>query len=838
MASIRAMRWWQFYILPGIRAFYRDTRSGELTLLFAALFLAVAAVTSVSLLADRVQQALDNRSAQMHGGDLVVRSDRPFSDATLKQAETLGLDRSLAVSMSSMASSDEAMRLVSLRAVDTNYPLKGSIDIQGPEGDVITLQNGPINGEAWVDPQLATLLNLNIGDVLALGESEFLVAGLIAHEPDRSVQFINFAPRVLIALDDLPATGLVGPGSRVHYRLSLAGPSAAVERFQHWLEPRLERSQSFVLPGSESPEIERTLKRAENFLMLVSLLTVVVAAVAVALAARHFNRRHQVGVAIMRCLGASQRQCSGLFLTEFFLLALGAATLGTVLAFAVQSVLVSVAAALLDVSLPAASWRPIIYGFLTAFVLLAGFAYPPLAQLRHISPAVVLRRQVKRVLRGQALSYLPGLLIFYLFTLALADDWRSGGVVLLGFIVSLGVFALLSLGLLQILASLRKRLAQHPHWRLVLAGLLRRRGLAVLQLSALATGLLVLLLLVVTRTDLLDGWRATIPDSAPNTFLINIQADQRDGVRDFLDQAGLQVPEAAPMVRARIARINQQEIKSDDYSDDRARGLIEREFNLSYLNQLPQSNEITHGRWLNPDKNEVSLEAGVAKTLGLGLGDEIRFEVAGQAVDVTVTSLREVKWDSFDVNFFAVLTEKALASAPATYITSFYLPPDKQELTNSLLKKFPNLTVFDVAALISQVRSLLSQAIQGVQLLFLFTLSAATVVLITAFLATRQERIHEVAILRVLGARSMQLRQGLIFELTLLGVFAGLFAAGAAWLIASALAYYVFEFRLAFSLTVWVLGPLAGVVCSWLAGWLALKGVLSTAPLAILREVA
>lgn len=833
------MRVWSRFLAPGLRALKRDWRSGELGLLALSLLIAAAAVSSVGFLSDRVSKALDRSSAQMLGGDLVLAADEPIAREVFDRADALGVEASGYRVMSSMANSEGGMRLVSLKAVDASYPLRGELLLRG-EGSAQgrAAAGGPPPGSIWVDPQLTGLLGVDVGDVVTLGESSLRIAGVIAYEPDRGVQFINVAPRVMMRLDELSATGLLGPASRVRDVAKFAGPETAVDAFRRWLEPRLEPGQRLTEPGEARPEIQRSLDRAYQFLTLVALLTVVIAAVAVALAARRFSRRHRDGVAVMRCLGAARRQLAVMFCVELLLLALCAASLGVALAYLIQAGLAQLVASLLDVDLPRPSWGPAWHGYAASLLILAGFVLPPLSSLYRVPPMRVLRQSHGEWAPRTAVAYGAGLVSFFLLAWWISGDARLSALVSGGFVAGLAVFYGVAYGAIRLLGGLAGTMRKASSLRFALRGMVRRPGLATAQVCALSVGLMVLLLLTLTRIDLLDGWRGTLPADAPNTFLINIQPDQREAVGGRLAEAGIRAGEPAPMIRGRLVAINDEPVDARRYEDERAQRMVEREFNLSHMPALPESNTLAAGRWLDAEGSEVSLETGLADTLAIGLGDTLTFDVAGQPVRVSVTSLREVKWDSFDVNFFALMSPAALEGAPATYITSFYLPPDRLALGQRLVSEFPNLTVVDVGAILGHVRRIVEQAILAVQLLFLFTVAAGIQVLAAAFAATRDERIHEVAVLRVLGAGATRLRRTQVIELLALGGLSGALAALGSLLLARLLAERVFEFSLGWPWWPWLAGVAGGALISCLGGGWALRGVLRTPPLRMLREAA
>ncbi|HEY9280970.1 MAG TPA: FtsX-like permease family protein, partial [Eoetvoesiella sp.] len=780
---------WFSNIHSGLRALRRDWHSGELRLLMLALVVAVAAVTSVGFLSDRVGRALERNAAQMLGADLVMQSDSPIGQSFFDQARIRQLDVTQTMLFPSMVSSASDSQLISLKAVGDGYPLRGKVKVSDSiVGAGTAISEVPAQGTVWVDAQVLSLLGLKPGDMLSVGEAQMKIARVITYEPDRGVQFINVAPRVMMRIEDLPATELVAPGSRIKYALLVAGADSAVQDYKTWLTGHLQRGQKISTLGGDQPTIQRALDRAHQFLILVALLTVMIAAVAIALSARRFALRHQDGIAIMRCLGAGRSQVGVLLWTEFLSLGIIAATVGTLIGFGVHQGLVSVVAAWFDTALPGPSWRPALQGLIAGLVLLLGFALPPLSALRRVPPVRVLRRESALSVRNGWLAYAVGAAAFFALVLWVSADLRLSIVISGGFSLAFVLFALIGYTGIWALSQLRRYADGRPTLRFALAGIARRKSLTVTQVCALAMGLMILLLLTITRTDLLTGWQNTVPPDAPNTFLINIQPDQQALVQTRLQQAGIGRTELAPMVRGRLVAINGQAVNGQMYAQGRAQRLVDREFNLSYMDDLPASNTIQTGRWLDPNQNEVSLESDLAVTLGIAVGDNLTFDVAGQAIKVMVTSVRDVKWDSFQTNFFAILSPAALKGAPVSYITSFHLPKQSAGLAQQLVHEFPNLTVFDVGSILSQVQAILDQVIRAVQLLFLFTIAAGVLVLGAAFFSTRDERMHEVAILRVLGASSGQLSAALRIELVLIGGFAGLLAgAGAvsiAWVLA------------------------------------------------------
>ncbi len=827
-----------------LRMTLRDWRAGELRLLGLALVIAVASVTSVGFLADRLRAALERDAAQLLGADLVIRSDRPISDAWREQARQQGLQLIDTTQFPSMAVAGEGdaarAELVAVKSVEDGYPLRGALRVSTAPGEADTVAGAiPPQGAIWVDAQVLARLGLNMGDSLKLGERSFRIDRIIVIEPDRGANFVNVAPRVMIRQDELASTGLVTTGSRIRYRIMLAGEPAQRAAFEAWLSPQLTQGQELESLESGRPEMQQTLERAQQFLSLVALLAALVAAVAVALAARRYTLRHLDSVAIMRCVGTPSTRILQLFSLEFLLVALGGALVGSLIGWLGHEALLWALGDLITTDLPVPSPWPAIQGFLAGVWLLLGFALPPLMQLRHVPPIRVLRRDAGMPQARTALGYAVGALGFAALLVWFAQDVKLGLYTALGFLGGFLVFAAVAWTGVRVLEPVRRWQQGSVALRFALAGVVRRKGATVAQVCALSVGLMALLLLAITRNDLVAGWQQAAPADAPNRFLINIQPDQRDAVAERLSAAGLQQAELYPMVRGRLVRINDRTVSLDDYAgNDRAQRLVDREFNLSYMSELPSHNRVTEGRWFDPSAREVSMEEGIMKTLGLSMGDELEFDIAGERVTARITSVRELEWGSMKVNFFAILSPAVLGDMPQSFITSFHLPEGQNDVTRMLVRDFPNLTVFDLGAVLRQVQGVLSQVIAAVQFLFGFTVVAGCLVLYAALAATRDERTREAGLLRALGASREQLSRAQHLELLVIGALAGLMAALGAMGVGALLARVVFSFDLAPNPWILLTGLAAGMLCAWVGGLMGLRGVLRQPPLQTLREAA
>lgn len=823
----------------------RDWRAGELRFLLLALIVAVASLSSVGFFVDRMRAGLNRDAHQLLGGDLVINADHPISEEWRAEAQRRGLHSADTVTFPSMAlaGEGEAVRsqLASVKAVTPGYPLRGAVRVStaGADGKPdAAAREIPAPGTVWADPALLTALGVGIGDTLRLGDSRFEVAASISVEPDRGAGFINFAPRVMLPASDLAATNLIQAGSRVTYRLLLAGPPQAVDGFQDWVGAQI-REQNLKGMRVESlesgrPEMRSTLDRAEQFLALVGLLSAMLAAVAIAMAARRFMLRHIDACAMLRCLGLTQRQVTAIYLTEFLLVGIAGGLAGIAVGFAAHYVLLEWLGRLVTESLPPPTFMPALQGILTGILLLIGFALPPVLQLRNVPHNRVIRREQDPPKPATLASYALGLGVFVALLLWQTRDPRLALLTAGGFIGGFALFALLTWLCLRALRGLRTGI-NHPGWRFAITGLQRRTGATVVQTVALALGLMALLLLTVVRGDLLAAWRNATPPDAPNRFVINIQPEQKLDFEGRLNAAGIEDAQLYPMIRGRLVSINDKPVTGETYVEDRARRLVDREFNLSTMRSLPEKNTVVAGRWFDGGEAGASVEEGLAKTLNLRLGDRLRFDIGGQQVEAPITSLRKLDWGSMRVNFFVILSPGMMRDMPHTWITAFHLPEAKSALVGELTQTFPNLTVVDVGSMIRQMQAVLDQVVVAVEFLFIFTLAAGVLVLYAALLGSQDERIRESGLLRALGATRAQLSQSQWIEFALVGALAGLLAATGAAAVGWALAHVVFKFEWVFTPLVWLAGLGVGCLCAFAGGWAGLRNVLRHPPLATLR---
>jgi putative ABC transport system permease protein len=826
-------------IRMALRLLMRDFRAGELTLIGAAVVIAVAGVTTVGFFTDRVQLALNRQANQLLGADLVISHDRALPADMAQEAQRRQLAVTQMLRFPSMAVRSDKNVLADIKVVAAGYPLRGEVRIADKlYGEDRRAPSIPAPGSVWVDERILSLLNASVGEKIAIGNKSLDISAVMTQEPDAAIGFINAGPRVMLNEADLMATGLVQTGSRIRYRLQIAGSAEAIDDYRDWAAARLQQGQRIEGIRDARPEIRSALERAEKFLNIAALVSVLLAAMAIALAARRFLQRHLDACAMMRCLGASQGQLMRTYFVHFTALGLIASAIGCAIGGLAQQALAYWLATMVAVDLPQPSALPLLQGMIIGFALLLGFALPPIIALGRVPTMRVLRRDLGtpdgRGIAGYAFGYaiIAGMIFWK------ASDFRLGMFVVFGFTGAMLAAGALAWLLLKAVSGLRNG---GISWRFGIANLRRRPLGTIVQVIALGLGLMALLTLTLIRNDLLNAWQTSLPPDAPNRFLVNIQDDQVAPLKSFFTERKLAPPLMHPMIRGRLIKINERSVSAADYADDRAKRQIEREFNLSWAEQLPKDNRILAGQWWPPTGaplEQYSMEDGIAQRLNVKLGDRLTFDIAGTPVSATVTNLRKVDWDSFNVNFFIIAPQGLLEKQPVSYVTSFHLPPRNNELLNTLVKQFPNLLVIDVAQVMAQVQKMITQVSKAIQFVFLFTLLAGLVVFYAAIASTQDDRMQQAAVMRTLGASRAQLTRAHLAEFAVIGALAGLIAAAGASGLGYMLAVKVLNVSYHFSPLAWLAGVVCGSAGIALAGYLGTRRVLATPPMRVLRELA
>ncbi|MDJ0750517.1 MAG: FtsX-like permease family protein [Woeseiaceae bacterium] len=826
-------------VLFALRSFGRELRSGEVLVLLAAVGLAVAALTAVGFLTDRIGKAVALQANEVLAADLRLRSQEPVPDEWRELAADFDLETADTLSFPSVVFHGEDNALSSIKVVSDKYPLRGAMRVSDQLfGEQRTVDTVPASGEVWADGSLLARVGADVGDVLDIGELQLRVTAVLTYRPDQSIGFASLAPTVVMNIADIDRSGLIGVGSRVRYALLVAGEQANVASFNEAIQEILPDEIRLRSQEESSERAYNAADRAQRFLSLTAVISLLLSAVAVAMSARRFAQRRMDAVALMKSLGATQGFVIRVSLVQLLLLGILGVAAGSVVGYAAEGLISRILADLLAGDLPDTGLRPVILASGSALVLMLGFALPSMIQLRNTPPLRVLRHDEmppapSRLLVG-GLSLLAVAALLY----RSVGDPRMLVILIGGIIVIAGALYLVGRGLVALIG--RARSGVGVAWRYGLANVARRGRDSAVQVVAFGLGITVLLLLTLVRTDLLEGWRQTMDEDAPNHFLINIQPHEVEPVGQMFAANDLDVPTFTPLVRARMTTINGESVKDREYPSEDGRWLANREANLSWTAELSSSNEILEGQWWPADYAGpplVSIEEDAATDAGLTIGDKLEFFVAGRNVEAEIASIRKINWDSFQPNFFLVLSPGALDNLPTTYISSMRIADEKQPMLIDLMRQHPSISVIDLGAILQQVRGIIEKATLAVQAVFVFTLAAGIAVLFAAVQSTIDERRFESAMLRALGARKRTVFSGVMAEFAALGAAAGLLASAGASILAAVVAVQLFQLPYEFSPLIWIAGIGAGIFLVCISGFFAARGAVNAAPVDVLRGV-
>jgi putative ABC transport system permease protein len=821
-----------------LRTLAREWRSGELGVLLLALTVAVAALTGVGFLVGRISAAVALQASSVLAADIRLSSPRPLSDDYFAEAARRGLASSRTTSLLSVVFNGDASQLTNVTAVTAGYPLRGRLLVAAEPFAPGTPAGGiPAPGEVWPASKLLAAVGGRVGSQLTIGAATFRVTRVLISRPDQGGTFAELAPSLIMNAADLVSTRLIQPGSRVSYHGLFAGDRAAIEDFKGWLADHKSPGERLRDVTDASPQVRNAVDRSGRFLSLASLVSVLLCAIAVAMAARRYVNRHLDTVALLKTLGATRAFTLSVAALQLLVLALIAALLGSALGFLAQEWLLRTIRGLLAVTeLPAPSVAPLALGFMTAIAVLAGFALPPLIQLGRVPALRVLRRDVGPPPPLVLLAFGPAVAVVAFLIYWVVRDARLSLYLGAGLGVFLAVLALAGTALVLLAGRLRGRVG--VAWRFGVANLSRRRAESVVQLVAFGTGIMVLLLLGIIRDDLNSDWRRTLPPDLPNYFFINIPPGERDAFIRFVEAQGARTTRVLPMIRGRLTAINGRAVEEGRRGGRDEEGFATREQNLTWTTDLGADNRLVAGRWWTREdvgKPLVSLATEFQEALGVTLGDRLTFDIGGETIEATVASIRKVKWDSFRPNFFIVFAPGVLDRIAGTYMTSAYFTPGTARTLAELAHRFPSVSIFDIDELLTEVRAVLDKAAIAVQSVFVFTLFAGLTVLLAAVQSSRDERRYESAMLRTLGASRGTVVQGVLAEFVTLGCLSGFIAAAGASLAAYFLTTRWLELRYAFDLTPWGVGIVGGALLVAAGGWLATRSVVNQPPLTTLR---
>ena len=827
-------------LLFALRSFGRELRSGEVLVLLAAVALAVSALTAVGFLTDRIGKAVSRQANEVLAADLRLRSQERVPQEWSELAHSYNLETAETMSFPSVVFAGDENALATIKVVSETYPLRGSVRVSDALfGEQRVVDGIPASGEVWADGALLARVGADVGDILAVGELDLRVTAVLTYRPDQSIGFASLAPSLLLNIDDISSSGLIGEGSRVAYALLVAGDESAVNDFNDAIEDQLPESVRVRSQEDSSERAYNAADRAQRFLSLTAVISLLLSAVAVAMSARRFAHRRMDTVALMKSLGATQGFVISVALIQLVMLGVLGIVAGSVVGFAAQEMLSRILIDLMQqADLPGTGLRPIVLASSSAMILLLGFALPSLIQLRNTPPLRVLRHDAmppapSRILvTGLALASVAALLY------RSVGDVRMLAILIGGIIVMAGLLYLVGRGMVALIG--RARSGVGVAWRYGLANVARRGRDSAVQVVAFGLGITVLLLLTLVRTDLLEGWRQTLGDDAPNHFLINIQPHETESVATIFETNGLAIPVFTPLVRARMTTINDESVKDREYPNEDGKWLANREANLSWAAEMSASNELIEGEWWPKDYSGpplISMEEEAAANAGLTIGDRLKFFVAGREVEAEIASTRKINWDSFQPNFFIVFSPGALDGMPTTYISSMRIADESTAMLIDLVRAHPSISVIDLGAILEQVRGIIDKASLAVQAVFMFTLAAGIAVLFAAVQSTIDERRFESAMLRALGAKRRTVFAGVMAEFAALGTAAGVLASAGASVLAYLVATQLFELPYEFSPVLWLAGVSAGIIVVCLSGYFAARGAVNAHPADVLRGI-
>jgi putative ABC transport system permease protein len=826
-----------------LRLLWCDSRSGELTLLILALIIAVTSSTAVSLFADRLQRTMTTQAAEFLAADLVIASPSTIPAEWLSKATQLNLSQAQTVEFSSVLIEHDELLLAGVKAVSSGYPLRGFLKTTDPDDknsasqSIETIEHtGPKPGTAWVEKRILSALKLKLGDALQVGEKHLAVSNIITYEPDKRGDFYSFSPRVMMNADDLQATGILQPGSHVHYFFQFSGDSNALTDFNHWIKPQLNPSQRIMDLHEDRPELGSALERAERYLGLSSIIVILISGVAIAMATLRYTERHFNVTAILRCLGCKQHEILWLYGSQFVILGLLASTIGCLLGWFAQEALFHILRSLLPQQVANPGLLAVFFGFIIGMAVLLGFALPPLLRLKEISPLRVLRRELEPLPSSAWLVYGLAIGIIGVLIWRYTDDLKMTAT-----IIGVGLGALLLLGFL-VFALLRFSLRLLPHlgltWRFGAQGLIKNSRGSVSQILAFSITLVAMVLSFTVRTDLIENWQKQLPDNAPNYFALNIFPDQQPGFQSRLEQQKIVGSRFYPVVRGRLIAINNTPVQQIVSKDSQGENATHRELSLTWSKELPEDNKISAGSWWQETAaGQVSVEQKLADSLKIKIGNLLTFTVGSEQFTSTVSSIRTLQWDTMKPNFYMVFSPGTLDAFPSTFITSFYLPKNQTDFLNALVKEYPSTTLLEVDLILQQLQTILAQLTQAINYLLYFALMAGFTVLFAAVYASLDIRIHEGALMRTLGARSTFIRRAHFIEFGLLGLMSGLLAVVISEVLIYALYTQVMHMDYSPNFYLWGIVPLTGVLFVGLAGYWGLRNVVNKSPLQVLREL-
>lgn len=816
-------------LLYGLKKFWSEVFSGDLLILFLSIVLAVTSISSVGFLGDRLKSSMQMQASSILGADLVLRSASKIDPKYLDLATANDLDSAEMSTFLSMIITEDDNLLTSIKAVTASYPLRGELKIVNSQGAKIKHFGSPEPGNIWIERKVLETLELMELDKVSIGNKNFIVEGVIEDYPDRNSSFVGFYPVAIVNINDVDAMGVIQTGSRVVYRNLFSGTQDNLERFEKLLEeiPDNIRVQNALDVGDNLGE---DIANSTTFFNLASLFTIIISVIASMMAVRRYASRNLLHTSLMKVFGASKLFILGHQIMQLTLVAIFASSLGLIFGYGLQHLLLSTLQGIINADLPPPSSRPVILGFITAAFVIFATASPYIKILSETEPIRILRNDFNIKLSSNLMIYLVAFFTMFGFLGALFQDIKLIIYIVISLI--LVTASLYLIGRLLIYGLSRVKFSYGTGWKLGLKNIVQRGNDSILQVIIFGLSLLFLVVLAETRTDLVDSWTETLDEDTPNYFLFNIQQYNLDPISNYFKDQGYIVPDFTPLIRGRLlsaARPGSEDVNFDN--------LMEREANLTWRNQLPLSNSLVEGEWWTNGNEvaEVSIDREIAESMNLKIGDELTFSAGGKTFSVTVSSFREIEWQSFSPNFFFILSPAAGRELPNSYITSINLE-NSQKFMNNFTNRFPTITSVNLEAIIEQGKSSLASASLAVQYIFLLTFIAGILALIASVYSNRDQRTKETAIMHAIGASRALIFKSAASEFLILG----LLSATTAIIFSIALSSVIFiQFLdLIYSPNLLILGLsyLFGIGFIFIAGVISIRKSIYASPMITLRD--
>jgi len=815
-------------LVYGLKKFWSEIFSGDLLILFFSIVLAVTSISSVGFLGDRLKSSMQMQASSILGADLVLRSATEIDSKYLNLASSLDLKSAETATFLSMIIADEGNLLTSIKAVTPSYPLRGKLTVVNFDDSPIQHSGSPPQGSIWIEKKVSESLELNQSDNIIIGNKNFIVEGIIQDYPDRNSSFVGFYPVAIVNINDVDAMGVIQTGSRVVYRQLFSGTQKNLDRFVESLDtlPPNIRLQNAIDVGDNLGE---DIANSTTFFNLASLFTIIISVIAAMMAVRRYASRNLLHTSLMKVFGASKTFILGHQITQLFLLIITASSFGLIFGYALQHLLISTLQGIINADLPPPSFRPVILGLITATFVVFATAAPYIKILSDTEPIRILRNDFTIKLSSNFIIYLVAFFSMFGFLGILFQDLK----LILYIVITLVVvtFALYSIGRLLLYALSFMQFSNGTGWKLGLKNLVQRGNESILQVIIFGLSLLFLVVLAETRTDLVDSWSETLDEDTPNYFLFNIQEYNLKPISNYFEDQAQITPDFTPLIRGRL--LSAKRPGSDVNFDN----LMDREANLTWQNLLPVSNKLVAGKWWTEgdEVKEVSVDQEIAASMDLEIGDELTFSAGGKTFSVSVTSFREIEWQSFSPNFFFILSPAAGKELPNSYITSIKVK-DSNKLMNNFVATFPTITSVNLEAIINQAKNSISSASLAVQYIFLLTLIAGVLALIASIYANKDQRTKEAAIMHAIGASRAMIFKSAASEFFILGILSATTAVIFSTLLSSVIFYQFLDLIYSPNILILGLSFLLAITFIFVAGVLSIRKSIYASPMITLRD--